>query len=359
MLDTTIPSTTARARFGAIAAVMLLSAGMAHADGTRINQVRVLGSHNSYHAVPDASELAKWRGMKSGGYPNLEYGHPALTQQLDLGLHQFEIDIYADSKGGLFADTYAPGSVEAAIMSAPGLKVLHMWGIDQKANCLTLFICLTEIRTWSENHPDHPLMTIFINTHDIDAAHAKSAPEPMSASSLDELDKTARAVFGNALLTPDDVRGGGSSLREAVLTQGWPTVDATRGKIMMALDVGPLLSDVYRENHPSLRGRALFGFYPEADPEAAVFNIGDARTDGGRIRRLVQAGFIVRTRADADTVEARKHDHSRLEAALASGAQIISTDYYPGAPDPMSFGFSASIDGGFEGVDSLAPAGPK
>jgi hypothetical protein len=32
--------------------------------------------------------------------------------------------------------------------------------------------------------------------------------------------------------------------------------------------------------------------------------------------------------ADADTVEARTGDYSRWRAALISGAQIISTDYY-------------------------------
>ena len=35
----------------------------------------------------------------------------------------------------------------------------------------------------------------------------------------------------------------------------------------------------------------------------------------------------MRTRADADTREARANDPRRLEAALASGAQFISTDY--------------------------------
>ena len=47
-----------------------------------------------------------------------------------------------------------------------------------------------------------------------------------------------------------------------------------------------------------------------------------------RIREAVRQGFIVRTRADADTVEARTADVSRRTAAFASGAQYVSTDYY-------------------------------
>ncbi len=50
------------------------------------------------------------------------------------------------------------------------------------------------------------------------------------------------------------------------------------------------------------------------------------------IRRLVQDGFIVRTRADANGREARTNDTRRRELAIASGAQLISTDYPE--PDP-------------------------
>jgi len=46
------------------------------------------------------------------------------------------------------------------------------------------------------------------------------------------------------------------------------------------------------------------------------------------IKKLVLEGFIVRTRADADTVESRSGDDKRLKAAIDSGAQVISTDYY-------------------------------
>ena len=46
-----------------------------------------------------------------------------------------------------------------------------------------------------------------------------------------------------------------------------------------------------------------------------------------RIQQLVRAGFLVRTRADSDTLEARRNDGRRRDKALATGAQFISTDY--------------------------------
>ena len=41
----------------------------------------------------------------------------------------------------------------------------------------------------------------------------------------------------------------------------------------------------------------------------------------------MRRGYVVRTRADADTREARANDPGRARAALASGAQWVSTDY--------------------------------
>ena len=46
-----------------------------------------------------------------------------------------------------------------------------------------------------------------------------------------------------------------------------------------------------------------------------------------KIKRLVKNGYIIRTRSDFDTVQARKNDHTQKHFAFRSGAQIISTDY--------------------------------
>ena len=50
------------------------------------------------------------------------------------------------------------------------------------------------------------------------------------------------------------------------------------------------------------------------------------------IKARVSEGFLIRTRADANTVEARASNYIRMRAAFNSGAQFISTDYY--LPDP-------------------------
>jgi hypothetical protein len=67
----------------------------------------------------------------------------------------------------------------------------------------------------------------------------------------------------------------------------------------------------------------------------------DARLGRARIADLLAAGYIVRTRADDSGVEARANDPSRANAALASGAQLVSTDY----PVPAPSGYVVSAPG--------------
>ena len=50
------------------------------------------------------------------------------------------------------------------------------------------------------------------------------------------------------------------------------------------------------------------------------------------IREGLRRNYLVRTRADASPATARANDTAQREAALASGAQIVSTDF-PAAVD--------------------------
>ena len=48
------------------------------------------------------------------------------------------------------------------------------------------------------------------------------------------------------LITPDDVQGRYPTLREAVLKHGWPTLGASRGRFLFALDEPPVHIAAYR-----------------------------------------------------------------------------------------------------------------
>jgi len=70
----------------------------------------------------------------------------------------------------------------------------------------------------------------------------------------------------------------------------------------------------------------------ETSPLAAFISVPDPVKDGARIQAAVQAGFMVFTRADEDTREARENKTARRDAAFASGAQIVETNFMSADP---------------------------
>ncbi len=150
-------------------------------------------------------------------------------------------------------------------------------------------------------------------------------PEPFTSATFDALDAEIRSVFTpGEIITPDDVRGSYKTLNEAVLAGNWPTLASARGKIIFLLDQRNVWP-VYLTGHPSLRGRVLFTNAEPGQPDAAFIE----RNDGpaADIATLVRQGYLVRARTDSDTKQARANDITTRDAMLASGAQLLSTDY--------------------------------
>lgn len=305
-------------------------------DGAlRINDLTAVGTHNSYKSAIPAGELAVMIAVEPGAI-GLDYGHRPLTEQLDTGARQLELDIVNDPEGGRYAHprtALGGGAVISAdfagAMSRPGFKTLHMPDVDFRSSCLAFVDCLTEVRRWSDAHPDHAPILIMLNAK----TGRASAPGGVAlldfdAAAWDALDAEIRSVFDDRrLITPDQVRGPHATLREGVLAGGWPTLGEGRGKVFFALDEDPAKVAAYAAGRPSLEGRAMFVNTDEASPAAAYLTLNDPVAQQERIRAAVRQGFIVRTRADADTREARSGDVTRRSAAFASGAQYVSTDY--------------------------------
>ena len=322
-----------------------------------MNDVQTVGSHNSFKARIPAAVMAKIRGIEPKLADGLDYYHLPLAQQLDAGVRQLELDIFADPQGGRYADPKGEAWARAAgertgfdraAMLKPGFKVFHIPDVDYLSTCPTLVRCLGEVDRWSRAHPDHLPIMITINAADTPSGRPGiTTPLPLdSPKLLDALDAEIRSVLPDRrLITPDEVRGDKATLREAVRSRGWPALSAARGRIYVLLDVRAAVSDLYRSGHPSLAGRAMFGWYPDDQAESAIQIVQDPLVDGDRIRNWVAEGVVVRTRTDANTVEARRRDYTKAGAAMTSGAQAVSTDYYPRAPDPLHTGFSVTLPG--------------
>ncbi len=325
-----------------LAAVLLFSLIVApfivpDLNGLKINQVQVIGTHNSYKQAIDPALFTMLTRTDSVRFKAIEYSHISLTGQLDLGLRGLEIDVYEDEKGGKYAKPLGmklapdqPPYDADGEMNAPGFKVLHIQDIDFRSSCPTFAGCLMELKRWSDAHPNHFPVYITMNAKD-DVINRPGfvKPDPFTAEVLNRLDSTILAGLGRSkLIIPDDVRGTNQTLEAAVLAGNWPTVKSARNKFLFVLDeVGKKRAD-YIAGHPSLQGRTLFTNSEPGTPEAAFVILNNPTTDQARIRELVKKGYLVRTRADADTKQARQNDYRDFEIAQQTGAQIITTDYY-------------------------------
>ncbi|MEZ5244686.1 MAG: Ca2+-dependent phosphoinositide-specific phospholipase C [Acidimicrobiales bacterium] len=329
----------------------------------RINDLQVLGSHNSYHLRPEPDVYAAIELVSRELAESIDYSHRSLTEQLEeFGVRQFEIDVFADPDGGLYASRQAlpvvglPAESGLPELDEPGFKVLHTQDFDFGTTCLTLQLCLGEIVAWSDANPDHvPLMIMIeLKEESVPAAAAASdlelpdlgiawtEPIPTDAAVLDALDaELIEAVGLDRIIRPDDVRGERATLEEAVIADGWPTIEESRGMVMFAMVNTGAARDLYRVPSAILEGRVMFTTSSPGDPDAAFLRIDDPVDGAAEIARRAAEGYLIRTRTDSPTADARTGDTTRREAAVGSGAQYLSTDYYVADP---SFGTGYVVD---------------
>jgi len=350
-------------------AVVALAAAAASADEPaprRVDQLQLLGTHNSYHLAPDPFTAGLIATAAPAEARANDVNQRPLAEQLDRGLRHFELDCYLDPHGGLFATPFAlelaarlgrevPALAHAAALAAPGIKVLHSPGFDFRTTVPSLALALRAVRTWSDDHAGH--VPLFLLVECKDDSFAPTRPLPWRADGFAELERTILEVFPRErILTPDRVRGSAATLREAVEGRGWPALDACRGLVCFLLDNEGAVRDRYLSLGPDPADRLLFVSVARDHPAAAFMKRNDPIAAAEEIRELVAAGFLVRTRTDAGTVEARADDTTRRDAAIASGAQLLSTDFPE--PDPRFSPYRVSLPPPPEPSPSRAPVTP-
>jgi hypothetical protein len=335
----------------------------------KINELQVLGTHNSYSAGMDP-KVAKLFAEKAAPlfanladrmpapakalfheeHPNpmdvsemLKYNHPALTTQLDLGVRSLEIDVNADPKGGAYSDPAGYRILrqqgvtdllpyDTTDLDKPGFKVFHIADVDFRSTCPTLRLCLRQVRTWSDAHPGHVPLYIMIEAkvQDVPILPGATHSVPFSAAIFDDLDKELVEVMGrDRIIAPDDVRGRYPTLNAAVRAKNWPKLRNSRGKVLFMLSTatGPTGATAYLEGHAGLKGRMAFLRSEPGQDYGAFLLYDNAIVRAEEIKKHVAEGYLVRTRSDIETYEAKVNDLTRAKAAFASGAQIVSTDF--------------------------------
>jgi hypothetical protein len=313
----------------------------------KINQLQVIGSHNSYRQRTHAPILQylfdNLAQLPPGFTPIVwDYDHVSLDEQFsNYGIRSIELDVYNDPNGGLFYYRIGNGSVmedpnsnEPKLLE-PGLKIMHFPDLDYNTHYLTFKDAITAVKNWSASNPNHVPISIMVETKE-DSPNALlgdpfTVTIPFDKIAMESIDQEIMDVFGTDLtgvLTPDDLRGTHASVNEAVLANDWPTLGDARGKVMFILSTNDDMKAAYLDGHATLENRAMFVFSDAGNPETAFVKKDDPVANEASIKTLVGEGYIVRTRADANTLEARSGETQRRDAALGSGAQIVSTDYY-------------------------------
>jgi hypothetical protein len=276
-------------------------------DVLRFNDVQAVGTHNSYHEETPGNGIPEW-----------DYTHAPLDEQLGAqGVRQFELDIWWDKAGGF--------------------DVYHVPLADQASNCERLDECLATIRGWSEANPaHHPILTLL---------EVKTEFGEDAAALLDDLDQAIFAFGGEReVITPDEVQGDFFSLREAAAEHGWPTLGELRGRAAFVLHTDADYRLVYTENDTTTAGRMMFpDAHGDTTIEVCAYSSVNDPMDTDGIAVALDAGHLVRTRADSDTTEARENDTTHRAAALASGANFVSTDFPVPHPDT---GYVVEMPGG-------------
>jgi hypothetical protein len=323
-----------------------------------LNQIQVIGTHNSYNMGFAPSEGKYFEEHYPKPFHGVDYHHQTLPQQLDGGARQLELDIVQDPKGGRFSHPKIVELTQQAGLPAdpdfdpnhdmdkPGFKTIHLGDLNQRSSCHLFVKCLHDIRGWSLAHKDHAPIFILIEDKQgrLGPLAGGITAEPWTAETWDAMDAEIRSVFPEKeIITPDKVRGRYPTLEAAVLAGQWPTLGQSRGKVVFLL-YNRKSGAPYLEGHPMMKGRALFVNGRPGEPEA-----GFVEQDAGKaaeIDALVKKGYLVRSRSDYNTDQGRNNDTARRDELLSSGTQMISTDFPISEPAPWT-GYTVGLPGGY------------
>ncbi len=300
------------------------------ANGIKFNELRFVATHNSYQtpATDEYKELYYNISELTLGLVKAEaaeFWSQTLTQQLNCGIRSLEIDIETFDRDGEISFT-----------------CMHSPCIDMTTSCYDFALAMKEIRMWSDNNPNHLPITIIIEPK------SSFLPlEDMESFNLDyavALDETLREALGDKLFTPADMLRDYESFGAMREADDWCKAQDMLGKVLILLhDCG--VTEDYISRDSSIKTQAMFPMLREddIDRDCTSFILANDPDDLLDIKDEVlnEKKIIARTRADKYT----DINAEQRENAIASGAQIVSTDYPP-RDDLEADAYTVTFDNG-------------
>jgi hypothetical protein len=268
-------------------------------DTLRLHHAQVKGTHNSYHLEP-----------RLPFDPSHEYSHVPLSDQLETqGVRAFELDVHRAGDGTF--------------------EIYHIVGIDNQTTCDTLDLCLEQIKAWSDAHPQHLPIIVWLELKDDTGGQPLDTPEALQL--LD--DAVTTVIPPEQLLSPDDVQADYPTLRERLQTEGWPTLGELRGQILVTILDTDSPAEVYTSGYTTLVGKPLF-VRADSDqldlPWAAIAKLGIDETDA--ITAALAGNLIFAT----NVCGAGETDDSCFAArqqAIDAGFHMLKDDFPAPVPE--------------------------
>lgn len=278
----------------------------------RLHQVRMLGTHNSYHIAPPPplSWLShEWR-----------YTHASLRDQLELhGVRSIELDLH---------------------QVGDSLYIYHVQLFDYRTHCYCLEECLVQVKNWMDTRRraetstgdasyGHEPLTVFFEAK-TKFVEDRRAGLRGGFFDYDLLESVIASVFDpEDIFSPLEVQRNYSSVSEALIkTRGtaWPTLEEAHNKIMF------VMYDYFPESEQSVIGKRniLFSAVPDKTfkpdsihPRTSFVIVDDPYESRETAESALDKGFIVRMRSD----DKAYLNENRTRTAIEVGAQIIATDF--------------------------------
>jgi hypothetical protein len=213
--------------FAPAAALAAMLGGGAHAaDTIQMCRAGVLDDSVTYQAVfqPTCHNCYQIDVAKA-------MGANTFKQVLDQVLN-VEIDIWDtkdDVSGGKKKEWYVRHNPGTLFQSG---NDNNCTGNGQGTN--NLAACLGDIRDWSDAHPGHAPITLFLDKKQ-NWSKASSERTPL------DLDELVNQKLGRKLFTPSNLKRGYASLRAAANAGDWPARSALAGSVLVVLTGGEAL----------------------------------------------------------------------------------------------------------------------
>lgn len=307
-------------------------------DQLSMSRLQYVGSHNSYHIAPK-KEAFDWLSSidPEKGKRNkrtLGYTHTTIGAQLNAGQRMLELDVYADPNGGRFnanklkeitRSTVASNEIlsyDDSLLKKPGLKTIHYPNFDLDSHCPIFLDCLVQIKNWHVKNPQHLPLLVLLEVKegrlfDMQDSLAEPSHFIFGNREWNELQNSILDVFGSeSLIFPKDVSSDTGQIE-------WPAIKDSKGKVAFLLfDYGKSVSQRYADFSEQTKQAAVL----HLQKGTKTFPASWARQSVPNTNATLKAqerGLIVYSKADTTGLI----DKGRRMEALASGANLVATDY--------------------------------